>query len=206
MVDKPHRCWSSSPTSYLRNLDSEDLEADAFAVHYQAPPKHNENGTTSFSLIMPMLLVTGYASAPKDVADRVAEILNEVWDSFDQPDPRDERIRQLETALKPFAEHKTMAELVNDRDPPAWAAMTVKDRLAAIAANKERRDAEILAARAAMAGAQPLPLPQDVIDLVIAAREAWEQHGTSGDDLDRALERFAARVPYANQPDEVQNG
>ncbi len=55
---------------------------------------------------------------------------------------------------------------------------------------------------AALAGAEP-PLPQDVIDLVIAAREAWEEHGFITDDLERALERFSARVPYANQPDEV---
>lgn len=47
------------------------------------------------------------------------------------------------------------------------------------------------------------PLPQDVIDLVIAAREAWEERGASGDALDRALERFALRVPYANHPDEA---
>lgn len=43
-------------------------------------------------------------------------------------------------------------------------------------------------------------LPQDVIDLVIAAREAFDT-GCLPDDkeraLDTALERFAALVPYA---------
>lgn len=42
---------------------------------------------------------------------------------------------------------------------------------------------------------------QSVINLVIAAREAWEEHGQSGDDLDRALEAFSASVPYENEPD-----
>ncbi|KEZ00630.1 hypothetical protein AI27_18010 [Sphingomonas sp. BHC-A] len=39
-----------------------------------------------------------------------------------------------------------------------------------------------------------------VTQLVIAAREAWEQHGASGDDLDKALEKFTATVPYENEP------
>lgn len=44
------------------------------------------------------------------------------------------------------------------------------------------------------------PLPTDVIRLVIAAREAWQEHGSSGDDLDKALEAFAGRVPYEDEP------
>lgn len=43
-------------------------------------------------------------------------------------------------------------------------------------------------------------LPQDVVALVIAAREAWEANGSSGDDLDRALRAFAERVPYDDDP------
>lgn len=37
-------------------------------------------------------------------------------------------------------------------------------------------------------------------ELVVAAREAWEEHGQSGDALDKALEPFSALVPYSNEP------
>ena len=43
----------------------------------------------------------------------------------------------------------------------------------------------------------------EVRALVIAAREAWESNGQSGDDLDRALEPFSSRVPYDNEPEHV---
>jgi hypothetical protein len=39
-------------------------------------------------------------------------------------------------------------------------------------------------------------LLEDVTELVIAARKAWEEYGDSGDALDRALERFSSRVSY----------
>jgi hypothetical protein len=44
-------------------------------------------------------------------------------------------------------------------------------------------------------------LPQDVIDLVIAAREAFDTGFLSAGEqgaLDAALERFSALVPYAD--------
>lgn len=47
-------------------------------------------------------------------------------------------------------------------------------------------------------------LPQDVINLVIAAREFWEQAMDESDEsaaLDIALEAFSSRVPYENEPD-----
>lgn len=48
-------------------------------------------------------------------------------------------------------------------------------------------------------------MPQDVINLVIAAREAFDT-GTLPDEenraLDTALEAFSSRVPYENQPDD----
>lgn len=47
---------------------------------------------------------------------------------------------------------------------------------------------------------QPNGLPADVVALVIAAREAWEENCVSGDPLDKALEPFASRVPYEDQP------
>jgi len=43
-------------------------------------------------------------------------------------------------------------------------------------------------------------LPADVIALVIAARDVWDTHGESRDDLDVALEAFASRVPYDDEP------
>ena len=47
-------------------------------------------------------------------------------------------------------------------------------------------------------------LPADVVALVIAAREAWEVDAVSGNALDRALEKFASRVPYENEPDDIR--
>lgn len=53
------------------------------------------------------------------------------------------------------------------------------------------------------ANGAPLPLPANVRQLVIAAREVWED----ADDndklfrLDKALEPFSEAVPYANQPE-----
>lgn len=47
-------------------------------------------------------------------------------------------------------------------------------------------------------------LPQDVIDLVIAAREFWDDKNDLSDEakaLDRALEAFSSRVPYENEPE-----
>ncbi|MEV4609736.1 hypothetical protein MRBLMR1_004835 [Neorhizobium sp. LMR1-1-1.1] len=49
-------------------------------------------------------------------------------------------------------------------------------------------------------------LPQDVINLVIAAREFWELAMDDSDEsasLDAALEAFSSRVPYDNEPDVV---
>lgn len=51
--------------------------------------------------------------------------------------------------------------------------------------------------------AQAGDVPDDVRTLVIAAREAWESNGQSGDDLDRALEPFSSRVPYDDEPEHV---
>ena len=51
----------------------------------------------------------------------------------------------------------------------------------------------------------PAPgLPQDVVTLVIAAREAFDTGmlpDEERDELDRALEPFSERVPYENQPE-----
>ena len=52
-------------------------------------------------------------------------------------------------------------------------------------------------------------LPQDVIDLVIAAREFWDVNNDLSDEsqaLDKALEPFAERVPYENEPAATTEG
>ena len=55
-------------------------------------------------------------------------------------------------------------------------------------------------------------LPADVVELVIAAREAWEiaeGYGLEDEErnafecLDKALEAFSARVPYENEPEDA---
>lgn len=48
-------------------------------------------------------------------------------------------------------------------------------------------------------------LPQDVVNLVIAAREFWDVAMDESDEsaaLDCALEAFSSRVPYENDPEE----
>lgn len=52
-------------------------------------------------------------------------------------------------------------------------------------------------------------LPQDVINLVIAAREAfdsWTLPECESRALDKALEPFAERVPYENEPAATTEG
>lgn len=76
-----HKVWTADATSYLRNLDREDLQAECIAVHYQKAPKRSEDGkTTSMSLRFPTLIVSAYCAEPRDVAERVAAILNKHWD------------------------------------------------------------------------------------------------------------------------------
>ena len=49
-------------------------------------------------------------------------------------------------------------------------------------------------------------LPRDVVELVVAGREAWQLLENvmwpcpETDALNRALEAFSARVPYENEP------
>ncbi|WP_260927437.1 hypothetical protein [Novosphingobium sp. 9] len=81
MADAPHQCFTASATSYLRNMDHEDRREPCFAVHYQKPPEDAGNGMRSISLNFPLLVVSLYADAPKDVAERVARILNAHWDN-----------------------------------------------------------------------------------------------------------------------------
>lgn len=78
---RAHKCFTASGTSYLRNLDREDLQGPCIAVHYQKPPTRDEEaGTTSFGLRFPMLVIALYVEDQEAVAQRVADILNRHWD------------------------------------------------------------------------------------------------------------------------------
>lgn len=74
-----HRCFTVDTTSYLRNLDREDLNGRCLAIHYQKPPVQTETGT-SIGLRFPMLLVAGFLEEPDAVAAKVADILEKHWD------------------------------------------------------------------------------------------------------------------------------
>jgi hypothetical protein len=73
-----HQRFTVDATAYLRNLDRDDLRAECIAVHYQNAPRQTETGT-SISLRFPLLIIAGYVEKQRDVAERVARILNEHW-------------------------------------------------------------------------------------------------------------------------------
>lgn len=77
-----HVAWTVSSTAYLRNLDEEDLERECIAIHHQNAPKRNESGGTTLSVKCPALIVSLYYE-PREIADRVAAILNAHWDTFE---------------------------------------------------------------------------------------------------------------------------
>jgi hypothetical protein len=79
MSSTPHQCFTVSTTAYLRNLDPAD-EQEVYAVHYEDPPRRNEDGTTSYSMIAPTLIVSAYMAEPEKIANRVAALLNTHWD------------------------------------------------------------------------------------------------------------------------------
>jgi len=81
-----HQTWSVDSTAYLRNLDQEDLRAECIAVHYQSAPKKTERGT-SIGLRFPTLIVAGYVEKPREVADKIAAILNAHWSEDDATTP-----------------------------------------------------------------------------------------------------------------------
>lgn len=81
-----HQCFTVSTTAYLHN-SRPDRDQDVIAVYYEAPPRKNGNGTTSYSMIAPVLVVTDYMADPEGIAQRVAEILNQHWDR----DPEEEK-------------------------------------------------------------------------------------------------------------------
>ncbi len=75
----------------------------------------------------------------------VAEIETVEYVRFDTvPD-----LEQLRTALKPFADRRTVDEALNGPDP--WAHLTVEQRIEQIGKRKQQSTDEILRARAALA-------------------------------------------------------
>ncbi|WP_226018466.1 hypothetical protein [Novosphingobium sp. FKTRR1] len=100
----------------------------------------NDNGSTTFSLILPTLLVTGYLQDQDKIAQRVAEILNAHWDSHGQPDPRDAQTAQLAAALRglvPTNLCTSNANVADDALVPIDATMgEVRAAVAALAATE----------------------------------------------------------------------
>jgi hypothetical protein len=74
-----HACFTVDTTAYLRNLDRDDLREETFAIHYQKPPVKNE-GSTTIGLRFPTLIVAQYVEDQREIADKVARILNAHWD------------------------------------------------------------------------------------------------------------------------------
>ena len=74
-----HTAFTVNGTSYLRNLDSEDLRSPCIAVHYQEPPVKTTTGT-SYGLRFPFLILANYVEDQDKIAQRVADILNKHWD------------------------------------------------------------------------------------------------------------------------------
>lgn len=79
-MTEDHKCFTVSDTAYLRNLSGEDLRGDCIAVHYQSPPSVTETGL-SIGLRFPMMIMAGYLEQPREVAEKVARILEKHWDS-----------------------------------------------------------------------------------------------------------------------------
>ena len=76
-----HQRFTVDSTAYMRNLDREDLAGEWIAVHYQDPPRPGSTpGSTTYSLRFPALVVAGYLTEPREVAEKVAAILNKYWD------------------------------------------------------------------------------------------------------------------------------
>lgn len=116
----------------------------------------------------------------------------------------------IEPAPSPRAQALEEAAQVADKGNTGW--LKKRD----VTANKkEARDYETMAIACSHVAAairalssQPVAdaLPQDVINLVIAAREFWDDYNNFSDEsksLDKALEAFASRVPYENEPDDL---
>lgn len=65
--------WKAEQTSHP------DAKADRWALVYDPTPggKRNDDGTTTYSLRFPALLISDLVSEPDKVAHEIAEMLNE---------------------------------------------------------------------------------------------------------------------------------
>lgn len=61
------------------------------------------------------------------------------------------QVAGLREALQPFAEQKTVTEMLTDPDVPEWPKLTLDDRIEAIARRKSEHDERIINARQALA-------------------------------------------------------
>lgn len=73
-----------------------------------APVRNEENGTTSYSMRFPILIMSDLVSEPEGVAEKVAELLNKNAHMFfksaqTRHEARDPAITDLLEALRPFA-------------------------------------------------------------------------------------------------------
>lgn len=73
-----HQCFKASTTAYPRRFEQGD--GPTWAIHYQAPPRNNGDGTTTISLNFPVLIVTALPAEPQALAEKAARILNQHWD------------------------------------------------------------------------------------------------------------------------------
>lgn len=78
-MDEEHQRFTVDATAYLRNLNDEDLQSECIAISHQSPPVKNDNGSTSLSLRFPTLIVTEYVANKREIAERIAQILNAHW-------------------------------------------------------------------------------------------------------------------------------
>jgi hypothetical protein len=77
-MTEQHQCFKASTTAYPLGIAQDDNPT--WAIHYQAPPRDNGNGTRTISLNFPVLIVTALPTEPQALAEKAARILNQHWD------------------------------------------------------------------------------------------------------------------------------
>jgi len=130
-------------------------------------------------------------------ADYAARVRSAIEVSAPAPSPRAQALEELEK----YADEKTAIAFSRMME-----AQRVNDTDFADAMEKERNAYSDMTMRIRAISSQPVVngLPQDVINLVIAAREAWDTWQLPEEEfkrLDTALEAFAIRVPYEDEPE-----
>lgn len=114
-----HKRFTVAATAYLLNLNREEMQSPAYAVHYQDPPRPSETGGEIISLRFPTLIVAAYVSDPQAVAEKVAGILNRHWDDGQPLPPLAEARRAIMARRWTAAEADELAALIKIGDLPA---------------------------------------------------------------------------------------